>query len=317
MPIERDKQNEQPVSVNDNADRVGAWFEEAYKSVAVTTKAVTNEAVAYVKACPAESAVLGGVLVIAACSAIRGKGGLAQSEIQVVKASLGHSAEKMAAEKAVVTTGKLTFEAPALQRKTVEGALIPDVVRPMMEKGRSLVSPEALSETGKKYFAGLTDLFKLPKEMIVEDGHAMTQVATSALKARGATTGERFTEAAVTAEAERLLALNPVLKDATSISGMKITVLDQNHLTKLAGGDLQFKFTPQLGQFLKATGKVTEEQISEVMALQKAGNKKMLGEILVDLKYCEKADIDAAFADQNAMKAALKEVREEFLKTLN
>ncbi len=326
MPIERHSPNDQPAKHEDAA----SWIDEVYDDVASKTKDVTSETVAFVKDHPAESALVGGLLIVAAAAALRGKPGLAQSEIAATRTALGGSAEKLvaeklAAEKLVVSSAheagevsaKVVFEAPALQRKTVEGTIIPDVVRPMMEKGKSLVTPEALSEVGKKYAGSLDDLFKLPKQMIVEDGHTMTQVATSALKARGATTGERFTEAAVTAEAERLLALNPVLKEATSIGGMKITVLDQNHLTKLAGGDLQFKFTPQLGQFLKSTGKITEEHISEAMALQKGGNKKMLGEILVDLNHATKADVDAAFADQNIMKAALKEVREQFLKTLN
>ncbi len=327
MPTEIHKQNDQPAK----PEIVSAdWFDQACSDITRKTKNVANEAVSFVKACPAESAVIGGVLIVATAAALRGKTGLAQSEIAATRTAMGGSAEKLAAEKLaaekLVVSGaheagevsaKVVFEAPALQRKTVEGAIIPDVVRPMVEKGKSLVTPEALSEVGKKYAGGLDDLFKLPKQMIVEEGHTVTQVATSALKARGATTGERFTEAAVTAEAERLLILNPALKEATNIGGMKITVLDESHLTKLAGGDLQFKFVPQLGQFLKSGGKITEEHISEAMALQKSGNKKMLGEILVDLNHATKADIDAAFTDQNVMKAALKEVREQFLKTLN
>jgi hypothetical protein len=165
---------------------------------------------------------------------------------------------------AEVNGAKVAFESPALQRKTIDGAVIPDVARPLLEKGSSLTTSEAL--------------------------------------------------AATKAEAERLAALNPALKGVSDLAGAKVTVLDRDHLIKLAGSDLQFKFTPQLGQFLKAGGKITEEHIGEAFAVQKGGSKKLLGEILVDLKHATTADVEKAFADQNTVKAALKAAREDFLK---
>jgi hypothetical protein len=290
------------------------WFEAAYDGVANKAKSAADKTVTMVKEHPVESAVVAGFAVVGAYALLKGKGDfrIISSEAKAGEGIIGKAVKDAGA--AEVSGAKATFESPMLQRKTIDGAVIPDVARPLLEKGSALTTPEALAATAKKYESGLTDLFKLPRETIGEAGQGLDQLAAKTLQSRAATTGERFTEAATKAEAERLAALNPALKGLSDIGGAKVTVLDQDHLVKLAGSDLQFKFTPQLGQFLKAGGKITEEHIGEAFAVQKGGSKKLLGEILVDLKHATKADVDQAFADQNTVKAALKAAREEFLK---
>ena len=297
MPIEKfdhkagPEQHSQPTN----------WFEAAYDGAAAKVKSGADKTVTMVKEHPVEAAVVAGVAVVGAYALFKGK-----ADLRIISSE----AKAGAAE---LNGAKAAFESPALQRKTIDGVVIPDVARPLLEKGSSLTTPEALAATTKKYEAGLTDLFKLPREAVGEAGQGLDQLAAKTLQSRAATTGERFTEAATKAEAERLAALNPTLKGVTDLAGAKVTVLDQDHLIKLAGSDLQFKFTPQLGQFLKAGGKITEEHIGEAFAVQKGGSKKLLGEILVDLKHATTADVEQAFADQNTVKAALKAAREAFL----
>jgi hypothetical protein len=288
-------------------------FEAAYDGAASKVKSATDKAVTMVKEHPVEAAIFTGVAVVGAYALLKGKGDfrIISNEAKAGEGIIGRSVKDAGA---VEAGAKATFESPALQRNTIDGVVIPDVARPLLEKGSALTSPEALAATTRKYEAGLTDLFKLPRETVGEVGQGLDQLAAKTLQSRAATTGERFTEAATKSEAERLAALNPALKELTDIGGAKVTVLDQDHLVKLAGSDLQFKFTPQLGQFLKAGGKITEEHIGEAFAVQKGGSKKLLGEILVDLKHATKADVEQAFADQNTVKAALKAAREEFLK---
>lgn len=288
-------------------------FEAAYDGAASKVKSAADKAVTMVKEHPVEAAIVTGVAVVGAYALLKGKGDfrIISNEAKAGEGIIGRTVKDAGAAEA---SAKAAFESPALQRKTIDGVAIPDVARPLLEKGSALTTPEALAATTKKYEAGLTDLFKLPRETVGEVGQGLDQLAAKTLQSRAATTGERFTEAATKAEAERLAALNPALKDLTDIGGAKITVLDQDHLVKLAGSDLQFKFTPQLGQFLKAGGKITEEHIGEAFALQKGGSKKLLGELLVELKHATKTDVDQAFADQNTVKAALKAAREEFLK---
>lgn len=301
MPIEKfdhkaaPEQHSQPTN----------WFEAAYDGAASKVKSGADKTMTMVKEHPVEAAVVAGVAVVGAYALIKGK-----ADFRIISSEAKAGAEAGAAE---IKGAKAAFESPALQRKTIDGVVIPDVARPLLEKGSSLTTPEALAATTKKYEAGLTDLFKLPRETVGEAGQGLDQLAAKTLQSRAATTGERFTEAATKAEAERLAALNPTLKGVSDLGGAKVTVLDQDHLIKLAGSDLQFKFTPQLGQFLKAGGKITEEHIGEAFAVQKGGSKKLLGEILVDLKHATTADVEQAFADQNTVKAALKAAREAFL----
>jgi len=308
MPIERFDHTAAP-----EHSQPTNWFEAAYEGAAHKAKVATDKTVNMVKDHPVESAVIAGVAIVGTYALLKGKGDirLISNEVKSGEGVIGKVVKDAGSEANAV---KAAFENPTLPRKTIDGAAIPDVARPLLEKGSSLTTPEALAATTKKYEAGLTDLFKLPRETVGEAGQTLDNLAAKTLQSRAGTTGERFTEAATKAEAERLATLNPTLKGVSDLSGAKVTVLDQDHLVKLAGSDLQFKFTPQLGQFLKAGGKITEENIAEAFALQKEGNKKLLGEILVDLKHATTADVEQAFTDQNTVKAALKAAREEFLK---
>ncbi len=87
-----------------------------------------------------------------------------------------------------------------------------------------------------------------------------------------------------------------------------------------AAEELQFKHVPQLGQFLKGTGKISETQIEAALQIQrglpKDGPRKLLGEILVENKLAAQADVDLAFANQQELKSALRTVREKFLSTI-
>lgn len=331
MPIEKpDHTDKSDKKIKAQPDADNGLFDEAYK-VAGKVKNACEVGVDYVADHKVEFAIGTGV-VLGAAVLLKGKPlyRSAASELKAGESIFARAGAEItgtpatviadAADNSIVAAAKksgTTLEAPALQRKTVEGAAIPDVVRPQLEKGLSLTTPEALAATSRKYESGLAELFKLPREAVGEAGQSIDDFALSALKSRSVVTGERVTEFAAKGESERLLAMNPHAAGLTDLGGVKMSVLDEAHLIKLASTDVQFKFTPQLGQFLKAGGKITEEHIGEAMAVQKAGSKKMLGEILVDLKHADQADVDLAFASQNTVKAALKEARENFLKSLN
>ncbi len=326
MPLEKPDHVDKKKAAEPQTDN--GLFADAYKAVD-KIKDAGNATVEFVQEHPV-GVTVGAGAIIGAVLLLKGKPlyGGAAAELkagQSVFARIGSEsapiiqAAENAGDNAVIAAARksgTTLEVPALQRKTVDGAVIPDVVRPQLEKGLSLTTPEALAATGKKYESGLVELFKLPREAVGEAGQTIDDFALGSLKSRAGTTGERVTEFAAKGESERLLSINPHAAGLSDLGGVKMTVLDEAQLVKLASGDVQFKFTPQLGQFLKATGKITEEHIGEAMAVQKAGSKKMLGEILVDLKHAEQADVDLAFSSQNIVKATLKEVRENFLKTV-
>lgn len=83
-----------------------------------------------------------------------------------------------------------------------------------------------------------------------------------------------------------------------------------------AATDLQFKHCPPLGQFLKGTGRISEEHVEQALALQKQTPTKKIGEILVEKGWASQADVDLAFSRQQNMKASLKDLFEKFKATM-
>lgn len=314
MPIHNlDQPAEHKLALKNSGN--GVWMEELYDSVSARVKSAVGRSTNFVSEHPGESLLVGGLVIAGAAAVMRGNfravsGELKGGELQGGERILTTAGADV--KGSVAATGK-GFEEPAVARKTVEGEVIPDVVRPAVEKGMSLTSPEALAATAEKYRNGLEQLFQLPRQAVAESGQTIDDVAAHLLKSRAGVTGERFTEAAVKAEAERLTALNPQISGVTDLGGVKLTVHDDAHLAKLAASDLQFKYTPQLGQFFKATGKVSEADIKEAMDAQKQGDSRQIGQILKGMGRLDESDIEASMADQGKVKAALKAAREEYL----
>jgi len=124
----------------------------------------------------------------------------------------------------------------------------------------------------------------------------------------------------ISREAERISRLNGGIAADADLAGAGLKILDREAFVKVAE-DLQFKHVPQIGQFLKNTGRVGEAEIDAALSIQrelaKSGERKLLGEILVEQKLASKADVDLAFANQQELKAALKILREKFLATVS
>jgi hypothetical protein len=150
------------------------------------------------------------------------------------------------------------------------------------------------------------------------EGEVIPDVARPALQANILTDGEAaFKKAMETAKTGYKTDLEAMLKvpgQITTATGEVITAPTAEQLNK-AATDLSFKHVPQLGQFLKGTGKISEEQIEAALKIQRAipkeAPRKLLGEILVENNLAKQADVDLAFARQTEMKKELKNVFEK------
>jgi hypothetical protein len=149
------------------------------------------------------------------------------------------------------------------------------------------------------------------------EGEAIPEIARPALKASVLTEGEtafqKALETAKTGYRTDLEAMMKVPGQITTHTGEVITAPTAEQLNK-AATDLSFKHVPQLGQFLKGTGKISEQQIEEALVIQRAipkdAPRKLLGEILVENNLAQKADVDLAFTRQTEMKKELRNIFE-------
>jgi hypothetical protein len=226
----------------------------------------------------------------------------------IIAGKLGANTEKTAVDK---------LAAQLAERSAVlkDVGPIPDVVRPMLDGalGANAV-PEQFVKAAGDYSAALNSLKKLPLEYVAAGDQKLSSLAQEILEQRTAISGERITAEVLSEEEKRLTLLNPQLagEGGTLKIGSTIKIYNEQDLTKLAE-KTQFKFVPQLGQFLKENG-VTEEQIGRALEIQKAqpvDQKKLLGQILTDEGLATKEQVDAAFGKQGELKKVLAGVRKE------
>lgn len=154
------------------------------------------------------------------------------------------------------------------------------------------------------------------------EGEAIPNIARPGLQANALKNGEEaFQTAVTTAKSGYKADLAEMMKtpgQITTVKGEVILNPTEEQLVK-AATDLQFKHVPQLGQFLKGTGQITEHQIESALQIQRAipadQPRKFLGQILVENNLAKQADVDLAFARQTEMKKQLKEVFDQFRRT--
>ena len=204
---------------------------------------------------------------------------------------------------------------------TIEGKAIPGVAREKIAE--NTLSNEAAFQSLKtgaaeKYAHDMTQIAKfVPQEMSLKQAGSLSSVAEGSLTTRALLTKERTGADQIAKEIERLTTLNPGLaKDAVLNPGTTLKMADDAFIKKVSD-DLVFKHVPPIGQFMKGTGKISEEQIVKALEIQKGmapeAERKLLGQILVDNKLALQADIDLAFARQTEMKAALQKIRDHVL----
>lgn len=210
--------------------------------------------------------------------------------------------------------------------RTLEGAAIPNVTRAAIGEGALTANAEAFAQqvqVAREGYGG--DLVRLwtqsgmPRTVVGLEGETGLSLAERVLKSRAAITTEKITPELIGKEVSRLTELNEGFSAGLNVSGKTFTAWNEEHLKK-AAADLQFKHVPQLGQFLKGTGKISEEQIEAALKIQRAiaadQPRKLIGQILVENNLAAQADVDLAFGRQQEMKAALTSLRDKFLQTL-
>lgn len=208
---------------------------------------------------------------------------------------------------AAVNPAAATAERDAVLKQV---GVIPDTVRPAMEKVVASELPQQFKGMAASYGKSIGDLRNLPATIKTEAGQSIEDIANKLIADRMAVTGERASAKLTADEVARITANNPG-KDLT-IAGQDLVVYTQKDLVKLAE-TTQFKHLPQLGQLLKQNG-VTEEQIQaalKIQASQTPETKQLLGQILQEQGLATKAQVDGAFSQQNKLKDALKAVRQE------
>lgn len=190
---------------------------------------------------------------------------------------------------------------------------IPNVVRPQGEALGGKVASDAFKQYGDAYKGSLAELKTIPSHYTPSAGESTAQFAERIIKDRGRVTGERVFPDTIEKEVKRLQALNPELEAAGLKEGQQVLVHDQTAMNALADTTM-FKHVPQIGQILKRNG-VPEEAVEQAFKIQQAippgPNRPLIGQILVDNKLATKEQVDLAFADQNALKDALKAVKRE------
>lgn len=233
-------------------------------------------------------------------------------------AFLGRRFLASSAERAVKEAGKIAVERQSLQPaansgllRDFEGALLPNVERPFLQNG---IAQGFVERTREAYAQDLIGLWTMPRKMTALADDTLPSFAERALKQRAGITGERILPETIGKEIERLGALNAGLSGESKLMGKTLITTNEQHLLKLAE-DTQFKHIPQIGQFLKATGKISEETIETALKIQKSSPAPAprIGEILVNKKLAAQADVDAAFGAQQELKDILKELRLKFI----
>lgn len=251
-------------------------------------------------------------------------GGAARTEGKALGATLGREVGEVAAtdganvalkassEKLIAKplSGGAVAEKEAVVKQVGE---IPNVVRPQGEALGGKVVSDAFKPFGDAYKGSLTELKTIPSHYTPAAGESTSQFAERIIKDRGRITGERVFPDTVEKEVKRLQALNPGLESAGLTEGKQVLVHDQSSMSALADTTM-FKHVPQIGQILKRNG-VPEEAVEQAFKIQQAippgPNRPLIGQILVDNKLATKEQVDLAFADQNALKDALKAIKKE------
>ncbi|CAN5536925.1 hypothetical protein BH10CYA1_BH10CYA1_18110 [soil metagenome] len=195
---------------------------------------------------------------------------------------------------------------------------IPDVLRPYLPEN-SVLDAKRMAKIGKGYRRDLRALFALPTTVLAQPGDNAESIGERLLIERKSITGERITVETIAKEVARVRSLNQALDTVVDLPDRQVITYTTETLKALADAT-RFKHVPPLGQFLKASGKVSDAQIEAAFAhqqtLPKDAPRRFLGEILTDMGIISSADADAAEATQKGLKAYLSGLFAEFVERL-
>ena len=232
------------------------------------------------------------------------------------------AAEKIVAdsvESATKTGAAAELRATGGLLRDAEKNAIPNIERPFLTSG-SLEVDTMIGKAREAYAGDLIRLLERPHSAKALAGENLAQFSERVFKDRALLTKERLTAETASKELSRISGLNGGLAAEADVSAQMLKVSNPAHFAEVAA-EMQFKHVPQIGQFMKASGQISEAQIQAALTEQGKNTSRRIGEILVDLapaseKTAMQASVDLSFSTQNHMKAVLKDLREKFLFTV-
>lgn len=193
------------------------------------------------------------------------------------------------------------------------GEVLPNIERPFISELTDTAA--MIGKSRDAYGKDLAKLWAQPRTAQALEGESFGQFAERMIAQRAPITGERINAEKIGKELAHLGSINAGgLSEHTIISGQTLNITSREHLVHLAE-EMQFKHVPQIGQFLKSTGRIGEKDIEAALQIQKAAPTPApkIGEILVNNKLATQSDVDLAFANQTELKDVLKALRTKFL----
>lgn len=170
------------------------------------------------------------------------------------------------------------------------------------------------------YAADLLRAASLPKSSVGLADETITGFAERQLRSRAAITGEQISSESIATEAGRITKLNTTVFSEVAgtvemdLGGRNLTTMSRRSFANLAQ-EMQSRHVPPIEEFLKATGRISEEQISSGLRFQHciAKGSAKLEEVLIDQGLASKTDVELAIASRSELKSVLRSLREKFL----
>lgn len=187
---------------------------------------------------------------------------------------------------------------------------------------QELIGGAAITSRAREAYA--SDLLRaatLPKSSVGLADETIASFAERQLRSRAALTGEQISSESIAREAGRLTKLNTTVFSEQAVGvemnlvGRSLTTMNRDSFAKLAQ-EMQSRHIPPIEQFLKATGRIGDEQISSGLRIQQSlakGSVAKLEEVLVEKGFASKVDVDFAVSSRNELKSVLQSLREKFL----
>lgn len=180
-------------------------------------------------------------------------------------------------------------------------------------RGSKFAQIEGAAE--REFLTNTRSLFKAPEYMTGYPEDNARSLAERAIRLRFNFTGQKVTESAIATEQARLEALNPMLKGLPSWHNAHFKYFDRPTVEKITF-DLRHRFVPNVGEYLKADGKITGKQLEEALAHQRSmrwnSQRRTLPEVLLDKGFVKQRDLDAAFNAQNSFVNRLENSHRNF-----
>ncbi len=177
------------------------------------------------------------------------------------------------------------------------------------------------SKAKEAYASDLLQLATLPKSSVGLADETIASFAERQLRSRAAITGEQISSESIAREAGRLTKINTTVFSETArsgemnLGGRSLTTMSRDSFAKLAQ-EMQSRHIPPIEQFLKATGRIGDEQICAGLQMQQSfarGSAPKLEEVLIEKGLASNPDVDLALSSRAELKSVLKSLREKLL----